>query len=375
MFNYIKSFIGNLVYSAKALETLGIDKHLQVLDTNILLLDANNMHTLGRNGDIIVLPETVLDEMDAKKSGYGELAFQARHFGRLLTASKPVGKRKVNDLVISIRESDGVTIWVVASTKYPDYTREDPKIVNDRKIIDIACQLEAAGGNVTFISNDVMCRLRADSLGLHAGDVKEVDDISFEFTKCLHVPHETFTQLHGRYAVDIDPQHKVENYNYKFSSPDTAQIKLATVRGGVISIIGKDSETDLRRQDVNPANADQLFMSRAIQDPVIDIIVCDALAGSGKTLVALSNAIRLVGTKSPYESITYIRASVNDVEDQEEVGFLPGSEADKNAPYLHPLHDSLDYIVRSKYAKGKIRGQELDEKVAEAVDKLVQKCG
>ena len=118
-------------------------------------------------------------------------------------------------------------------------------------------------------------------------------------------------------------------------------------------------------------------MSRAIQDHSVDFILCDAPAGSGKTLVALSNAIRLVGTNSPYESITYIRASVNDVEDQEEVGFLPGSAEEKNAVYLHPLYDSLDYMVRSKFTKGNksLKGEELDLKVEEAVDKLMHKCG
>ncbi len=350
----------------------------KVLDTNILLLDFNNINILGRDGSVIVLPETVLDEADAKKSGFGELAFQARSLGRLLTAAQMVEKKKIHNLVISVMKSGTTTIWVVASTDYPDYSREDPKIINDRKIIEIASQLAQAEGNdnVTFISNDVMCRLRADSLGLYVDDVKDIDDVTFEFTKELCVPHEVFTSVHGCNIDTIDSSYSQENYNYKLSSNDTAQIKLATIKNGVVNVLGKDSEGELRKQNINPANADQLFLSRAIQDQTIDIIVCDAPAGSGKTLVALSNAIRLVGTHSPYESITYIRASVNDVEAQEEVGFLPGSADEKNAIYLHPLHDSLDYMVRSRYTKGgKLRGEELDEKVAEGIEKLTAKCG
>ena len=348
----------------------------KVLDTNILLLDAQNIHVLGRGGNIIVLPETVLDESDAKKSGFGELAYQARSLGRLLTAAKNVEKKKINDLVISVLESEGVTIWVVASTNYPDFSREDPKIINDRKIINIGEQLAEAEGheNVLFISNDVMCRLRADSLGLTVGDVKDIDKVTFEFIKEIKLDHDIFVSVHGRPIAEVDPKYTPENYNYKFSSPDSGQIKLASVKNGMVNVLGKDSESDLRRQDVNPANAEQLLMSRAIQDHTIDIVVCDALAGSGKTLVALSNAIRLVGQNSPYTSITYIRASVNDVEDQEEVGFLPGTAEDKNAVYLHPLTDSLNYIVGQKYIKGKYKGAELEEKVAEGVAKLVDKC-
>lgn len=349
----------------------------KVLDTNILLLDANNAHTLGSEDTIIVLPETVLDEVDAKKSGVGELAFQARSLGRLLTAGKMVKRTKLAALTISEILVEGKTIWVVASSNYIDLTREDPKIINDRKIIDIAVQLSKVVDNVTFISNDVMCRLRADSLGLPVGDVKDIQRVSFTFVKELRVPHDIFTTVHGTEVKDVDPKYKIENYNYKIISEDTDQMKLATVKNGLLTVIGRETEAELRKQEINPANAEQLFMSKAIQDHNIDIIVVNALAGSGKTLVALSNAIRLVTTNSPYDSITYIRASVNDVEDQEEVGFLPGSAEDKNAIYLHPLYDSLDYMVRTKYAKGNkgMKGSELDEKIAEGVERLKQKCG
>jgi len=116
-------------------------------------------------------------------------------------------------------------------------------------------------------------------------------------------------------------------------------------------------------------------LARAIQDPTMDLIVCDALAGSGKTLISLSNAIHLVKSNSPYNSILYIRASINDVEDIEEVGFLKGSEDDKNEPYFHPLYDSLDHIMRSKYGKDKrVKGKELEAKVEEGIDKLVEDC-
>ena len=47
-----------------------------VLDTNVLLLDANNLVSFSKD-NIVVLPETVLDEIDSKKSGHTEIAYQA----------------------------------------------------------------------------------------------------------------------------------------------------------------------------------------------------------------------------------------------------------------------------------------------------------
>ena len=59
-------------------------KHF-VLDTNIILEDASNIFKLSDAGtNLIVLPETVLDEVDSKKSGFDEINFQARQFARIL---------------------------------------------------------------------------------------------------------------------------------------------------------------------------------------------------------------------------------------------------------------------------------------------------
>ena len=56
-----------------------------LLDTNILLEDATNIYKLSQEGkNLIVLAETVLDEIDTKKSGFDEINFQAREFARIL---------------------------------------------------------------------------------------------------------------------------------------------------------------------------------------------------------------------------------------------------------------------------------------------------
>ena len=297
------------------------------LDTNIPLLDANNIIALGSQPDtVIVLPETVLDEIDSKKSGLGELAYQARSFGRLIAKCGTPERDLKDNMIISKFNADGVAIWIVSLIKYPNFKDVAKNVLNDRKIIEVVIQFAKHYAPVTFISNDVMCRIRADSLGLTVSDYKVVDKVDYEFTKLLEVSEGTFKTLHNRSILEVDPEHLTEHYNYKFTTHASSQVKLASINNGTINILGKDSEQELRRQDVNPQNADQLLLSRAIQDPSINMVVCEARAGSGKTLVSISNAIRLVKSKSPYTSIMYVRVSVNDVEAIEEVGFLPGPQ-------------------------------------------------
>lgn len=345
------------------------------LDTNIPLLDVNHIVELGSQPDtIIVLPETVLDELDSKKSGLGELAYQARSFGRMIAKCPQPGKASHDNMVISKFNYNNVHIWIVALNTYPDFKDVASNVLNDRKIIEVALQFANHYEPVTFISNDVMCRIRADSLGLNVTDFKVVDKVDYEFTKTLEVSEHTFRNLHNSNILEVDPNHTIEHYNYKFTTESSSQVKLASINNETINILGKDSEQELRRQYVNPSNADQLLLSRAIQDPTMDMVVCEALAGSGKTLVSLSNAIRLIKTNTPYTSIMYVRVSVNDVEAIEEVGFLPGSAEEKNAVYFHPLYDSLDFIARSKFKDKKLKAKELDEKVADEVEKIIEDC-
>ena len=337
-------------------------KGFKILDTNVILLDANNVINLAADGSTIVIPETVLDELDAKKSGLGEINFQARAFGRLLTQATKLDIKEVKDLQIHQFAIGSTRIHVAASSTYPSYADVDSKIINDRRIIEIALQYNNTYGDVLFVSNDVMCRLRAESLGLRTDEVKEIESAEFSFTKTIEVSQTDFGLLHNRGIAELDPDYTPGTYNYHFYCPELGYEKLAVIHSGTIQIIGKDTERELRKQDINPINTDQMFLSRAIQDTSIDIIVCEALSGSGKTAISLSNAMKLVKQNNPYDGILYIRASVDDVDKAEEVGFLPGLE-EKFAPYLHPLDDTLDFIARQRNKKSVLKGPDLDLKI------------
>lgn len=342
-----------------------------VLDTNVILNNAHNIFTLGADS-VIVIPETVIDELDSKKTVIGEIGFQAREFGRILAQGTKQPIQKVEDLVISSFIVNDTLIQVVSSTTYPNYSDTSPSIINDRKIIEIAKQYQNIFGSTTFVSIDVMCRIRAESEGLQCEDFREVERTEYVFTKTLELDFDTFSNVHNKPIISVDPDYVHENYSYIFTCPDSTQYKLANIYNGMVDVLGKVTETELRKQNVTPSNNEQLFLSRAIQDTTIDVVICEAKAGSGKTLVSLSNAMALINRNNPYESIVYIRASINDVEQVEEVGFLPGLE-EKFAVYYHPIKDSIEYIARKKFHDSKLKGQELELVIQEEVDKIIAK--
>jgi len=259
-----------------------------VFDTNIILLDAYNLINIAKSMSpkpIVVLPETVLDELDSKKSGFTEIAYQARQFGRLLSKANKLDATTSNDdsrlLTTTALELEGIEIWVLSIDQYPSFSGDEPNIRNDRKILHITHLIARKFPDTIFCSNDVMCRIRAESMGIKSIDHKLVNDTDLVFIRRLTIDSEVFSNLHNMQVIEVDLDYKPEYYNYVFTDESTGQVKLANLRNGLIDILGKETEAELRRQDVPPANSGQLFLSRAIQNPAIDIVLVESLAGSG----------------------------------------------------------------------------------------------
>ena len=219
------------------------------IDTNIPLLDANHIIALGQDKDTVVcIAETVIDELDSKKSGLNELAFQAREFGRLIASAEQLGREVLDNLVITKFKVQGSHVWVIAIKEYPDLSDVAPNIINDRKIIEVALELQKTQHTpIEFISNDVMCRIRAESFGLDVSDFKVVDKVDYEFTKTLEVDDDTFRALHGKDIRAIDPNHLIEHYNYKFTTPASSQVKIATINNETINKTEKTKKTKKKK--------------------------------------------------------------------------------------------------------------------------------
>ena len=337
-----------------------------VLDTNIILLDAYNLTNIASSGGYtsVVLPETVIDEADSKKSGHSELAFQARQFARLLAKATRISSTTDGILTTTVLDLNDTRIHVVSCSRYPHFSDDETSIRNDRKILHVAELLHRRTSDVVFCSNDVMCRLRAESLGLQTIDHKLVDDTELMFTA-----HITSTLT----APIIIPELPPECKNLCITDSVTGQTGLVTLYNKTPKLILREEEDDIRKQMFPPVNSGQLFLSSAILDRSVDIVICEAMSGSGKTVTAISNAMKLVSTNSPYNSIIYIRNTVDDIgEKDEEIGFLSGND-EKVKGYLYPFYDTIESMVRSKLKNTKLKGQELEAKVLEGVEEMISK--
>ncbi len=355
-----------------------------LLDTNILLEDASQLFTLSQGGkNLILLAETVLDEIDSKKSGFDEINFQAREFGRILEDAKVI--KTVHEQNFSIvtlevtRDHHLLQLDVISKELYDsDKLKMSLNILNDRKILEIGKSVSTYYPQpITFISSDIMARTRALSLGLETSPLKGSNSPSFNFdyVRKIEIPFHILEELAHADIQQFDPLYKAHYYCYEFKVIDSDQVILASVQNGRIHIL---EEEELRDQLVTPLNKQQLFFSYAIAQNYFNMVIVEALAGSGKTLLALSGAIKLVRQKMQ-RHIIYIRNSIESVDKGEEVGFLPGLE-EKFRIYNHPLMDSLEYMVRANHKKKKNQGNlgqaksQLDEQEVHAkVEEMISR--
>jgi len=363
-----------------------IFEKVYVLDTNILLEDASNIFKISDdNKNLIVLPETVLDEIDTKKSGFDEINFQAREFARILENSEILISEKVGSYKIirlEVYGTKGAIIDVISKEEYTiNIKNVAPNIINDRKILEIAsfCDEYYKNSETTFLSLDIMARTRAVSLDIKTDSLigSNKDEFNYEFIKTIEVAFEDTEFLQDALIKDFDEDYTPYNFSYCFKVKSSDQIILAAIKNERIILL---NEGEVRDQVITPLNKEQLFFSNAILSHFYNVLIVEAKAGSGKTLLALSGALKLVRQKH-YQKIIYIRNSVESLDKGEDVGYLPGLE-EKFKIYNHPLMDSLDYIIRSEYKKKRANKKNIenipeldDQEVNQRVEQMIQNYG
>lgn len=325
-------------------------KKSYVLDTNIILNDVKSLYLLSDNGNNnIIIPETVLDELDLKKTGFEEINFQAREFGRLLESYATFkGTKDFKNIKITkylVKNGNEFSIYIVSKEKY-EYINDSSShsITNDRRILEVAKDCIDVFNNVVFLSLDIMCRNRAISMGIRTETIRgKREEFNFEFIKEIDCDYFKET-INGISIFEIDPEHKPENYSYILSLP-SGEKAIGYVEKDCLFLIDEDK---LTKQEVLPRNLEQKLFSSAILNQAYSIVVADSPAGSGKTLVALSSALRLVDDKSTkYDKIIYIRNSIESTDKGEDVGYLSGND-EKFKIYNYPLLDSLSFIARKQ---------------------------
>lgn len=350
-----------------------MSKKIYVLDTNIVLQDISNVFRLSDNGsNIIVIPDTVLVELEDKKKLTNELGFYSREFARLLA--------KMDEKWVEVKDGfrvmelvyDALVIHIVSKDKY--FAKSDLAHIsesNDKRIIEVAeiCEQYYEGSEVIFVSIDIYARTFALFAGVKTQTLHDdrADVPEFAFVKQIALESIYFNGLDNQNIFDIDKEHKPENFCYEFISNDGNSVY------GIVhnEKIHKMEEADFNGIFVKPVNLKQKFFVKAILSNMYNIVVVDAKAGTGKTLVSFSAAMKLID-QGKYDKIIYVRNSIESLDKGADVGYLAGND-EKFRIYNMALYDTLEFIVKKQTKRGDTKDS--SDIIKEKTEALASKYG
>jgi len=362
--------------------------HTYVLDTNVLIHDPTAV--LNFDEHTVVIPTAVLEELDGIKQEQSDRGRQARQATRLLDSL-------IEELGMITTQAEGSTIFLPAPVcaqhpqgklKFISDTHQLDGLdaaVKDNKILATAYGLHvrAGDGSVTLVTNDTNMRVKAAVYGLHAEGYR--NDAVFTDSDSMIDGFQVVTDM-------WDGDTRVNHHrNYRFGQATYASVyeisgpaatswtpglyvsdgrdflgRVLEVKDGTALV--KIPVVEMHGWGISPRDTLQACALDMLLDSEIDLVTLAGPAGTGKTFLALAAAAKMVVSDGLYEKIVVTRETVAM---GEEIGFLPGTEEEKMAPWMGAFHDNIEHLAKGWNGPDSKRAGEDSSKVIER-DKILK---
>jgi PhoH-like ATPase len=318
-----------------------------ILDTNVILHDSSCLYNFQEHE--IIIPITVLEELDSFKKGHQIINFHARQFVRSLDE---LSSEKLFNGGMQIGPDSGKITIRLEKEMHKDLISTFPgKDKPDHRILNIAYHLseEHKDKVVVLVSKDVNLRMKARSVGLMSEDyttdhVRDPDKLYPGCRQLDDVPDELLDQLYSG-----EGQEEAERYSSEQPYLDNEYLILKNGKKSALAVYKKDGDLICRIQKntvygIVPRNAEQSFAVHALTDDYIPLVTLTGKAGTGKTLLALAAALE---SRKRYHQILLTRPVVP--LSNKDIGYLPGDINSKIKPYMQPLYDNLG-VIRGQFS-------------------------
>jgi len=315
-----------------------------VIDTSVLLSDPG---AIGRFGEHeVVLPLVVISELEGKRN-HPELGWFARQTLRALDELRIKHGRLDAPIPVG---TDGGTLSVELNHSdllpLPAGFRIDS---NDSRILAVALNLAAEGRDVTLVSKDLPLRVKAASVGLRSDEyqVHPAVDSGWTGMRELEVSVETVDRLYEGERIPLLDNDELVNAS---ELPCHTGLVLHSGRGSALARVTPDKQLRLVRGDrdafgLHGRSAEQRIALDLLLDPEIGIVSLGGRAGTGKSALALCAGLEAVLERRAHKRVVVFRPLF--AVGGQELGYLPGSENEKMAPWAQAVFDTLGALVSS----------------------------
>ena len=307
-----------------------------VLDTSVLLADPSAVLRFAEHE--VVLPLIVISELEGKRN-HPELGYFARHCLRLLDDLRMRNGRL--DEPVPVNDTGG--------TLRVELNHADPAVLppglwndsGDSRILSVARALQAEGKDVTLISKDMPLRVKAASVGLPTEEYLhgQASDPTWTGMAELELAEEQVSALYGGETLDLD---------VAAGLPCHTGLVLHSPRGSALARVLPDKTVRLVRGDreafgLHGRSAEQRIALDLLLDDSIGIVSLGGRAGTGKSALALCAGLEQTMERHRHKKVIVFRPLY--AVGGQDLGYLPGSEAEKMSPWAQAVFDTLGALV------------------------------
>lgn len=305
-----------------------------VLDTSVLLSDPKAIFRFEEHE--VVLPIVVINELEKKRND-GEIGYLARKALRLLDDLRDEHERLDFSIPVGEKGTLRVELDNIDQSILPSGFQLGD---NDSRILAVAANLREAGYNITLISKDLPMRVKAASIGLNAEQyLHELASEEWHGISEIAVSSNDISELYDT--------EEIKHESIK-GMPVNTGLVLSSERGGALGRVTSSGTIRLVRGDrevfgLHGRSAEQRLAIDSLLDPSMGIVSLGGKAGTGKSALALCAGLEAVLERGEHKKIMVFRP-LHAVGGQE-LGYLPGTEAEKMNPWAQAVFDTLGSLV------------------------------
>jgi PhoH-like ATPase len=310
-----------------------------VLDTNVLLYDPGSLQVFEEHD--LVLPITVIEEIDKFKRDLNETGRNARTISRMLDRLREAGSLARG---VPLPKGGVLKVDLGIDTELPEGFE---RATNDNRILATVVRLhrELGEDRVVFVTRDANMRLKADALGVVAEDYEHAHiNVDEHYTGICErvVPDAMIQEIYQRgwatievaglytnqfviLRSDVNSSHTVMT---RFDARQERVTQVARYKDGIWGIFARNKE--------------QLFALDLLLDDNVRLVTLDGIAGTGKTLLAIACGLHKVADEGAYRRLVVSRPIFPLGRD---IGFLPGDVGEKLNPWMKPIFDNLELLL------------------------------
>lgn len=318
-------------------------KKVFILDTNVLL--SNPLSIFKFDDNDVVIPISVIEEIDTFKKDQSDIGRNAREVSRVLDKLRTRGTLSSGIKLFAEREDSG-QLYVYLGHNM-DILPELLASSTDNHILAIGMTLQKQFGDtrrVIIITKDTNLRIKSDAFGLAAEDfAADKVDISHMYTGVLTIQVEaaSINRFYIDRAITLEGEFNPNQFVIMEDKDDPSTSVFGIYDGHEKIIKMVDPRTE-GIWGIHPRNMEQAMALECLLNDKIRLVTLSGQAGTGKTLMAIAAGLVKTTDEDQYQKLLVSRPIFPMGRD---IGYLPGDIDEKLNPWMQPIFDNLELLL------------------------------